>query len=342
MRDTTTLNQPPARIRFLHAVAKQPDLAAMSDEQLARFAETENRKRRSRMARLITGRPDRGAMIAWQQVRLPDRSVPVRVSRPAPSPMTERTSLPAVVHVHGGGFVGTAAQSDWITSYLAVHLPAVVISVEHRLLAPGVALSDAVDDGWDVLTDVVRDATAWGIDSDRVAVFGESTGGAVSALSAIRARGAGLRLRAQVLANPCLDVTEFALKHPSALAYADSPTLTRAQLEFFISLAVPPGADARLVSPLHAADLGDLAPALIVVPTIDPIADQARSYAAQLLTAGTPVRISAYPGATHAFLGMPGVVPQAKPARDEILTFLQATLAARPRRHGTGVRQRRG
>lgn len=148
-------------------------------------------------------------------------------------------------------------------------------------------------------------------------------------MSAIRARDAGLRLRAQVLANPCVDVTEHALKHPSALAHADSPTLTRAQMEFFISLAVPSGADARLVSPLQIGDLSALAPGLILVPTIDPIADQGRSYAARLAAAGTPAHVSEYAGATHAFLAMPGVVPQAKPAREEVLTFLRGRFAVR-------------
>jgi len=325
MSDVTTLDRPPAGIRVLHALGKEPDLAAMSGEQLTRFAVKENRKRSSRMARLVTGRPDRGAVIDWRQVTLPDREVRVRVYRPMPE-RAGGVALPLVVHVHGGGFVGTAVQSDWINSYLAARLPAVLVSVEHRLLAPEVSLSDAVDDGWDVLTELVRDPNAWGVDPQRVAVFGESTGGAVSALSAIRARDAGLGLRAQVLANPCVDVTEHALKHPSALAYADSPTLTRAQLDFFISLAVPAGADARRVSPLQIEGLSGLAPALIIVPTVDPISDQGRRYAARLLAAGTPARVSEYPGATHAFLAMPGVVPQARPAREEILTFLRGRL----------------
>lgn len=329
MSNSITLDRPPARIRLLHAVGREPGLAGMTGEQLARFAETENRKRSSRMARLITGRPDRGAVIGWQRVTLPDRTVPVRVYRPAPGRAAGRLLLPAVVHVHGGGFVGTAVQSDWVNSYLAARLPAVVISVEHRLLAPGVPLSDAVDDGWDVLTAVVRDAAAWNIDAERVAVFGESTGGAVAALSAVRAREAGLGLRAQVLANPCVDVTEHALKHDSALAYADSPTLTRAQMEFFIRLAVPAGSDARLVSPLQFDDLSHLASALVIVPTVDPISDQGRGYAERLLAAGTPARVSEYSGATHAFLAMPGVVPQAKPARAEVLAFLRAKLDVR-------------
>ena len=81
------------------------------------------------------------------------------------------------------------------------------------------------------------------------------------------------------------------------------------------------------LSPLYADDLGGLAPALVVVPTIDPMADHGRSYAQRLQEAGTPARLTEYPGATHAFLSMPGVVPQARAARAEILGFLQRHLA---------------
>jgi acetyl esterase len=231
-----------------------------------------------------------------------------------------------VLHVHGGGFVGTAAQSDWINSHLAGRLPAVVVSVEHRLLAPGIALSAAVDDGWDVLNHVVQHAAQWGIDPTRAAVFGESAGSMVAALAAIRAREADLVLRAQVLVNPCVDLTSTAFDYATVREYADSPTLTVTQMELFRRLAVPDGADPRAVSPLYADNLSGLPPALVVVPTLDPLADHGRTYAERLREAGTPVRLTEHPGATHAFLSTPGLVPQAKTARAEIAGFLREHL----------------
>ena len=104
--------------------------------------------------------------------------------------------------------------------------------------------------------------------------------------------------------------------------YADSPTLTMAQMQFFARLAVPPGTDPRAVSPLQVDDLSELASALVVVPTFDPVADHGRRYAERLAAAGTPAREVEYRGATHTFLSMPGVVPQAKQARAEVLRFL--------------------
>lgn len=299
----------------------EPDWSTVTAEELIAFRDAENRVRASTAARVITGEPDPGATIGWQQVALPGRELPVRVYRPSAA-----GALPLVIHVHGGAFVGTAAQSDWVNGHLAAHLPAVVVSVEHRLLDWETPLSAAADDGWDVLRHMVEHAGTWDIDPARVAVFGESCGGLISALAAIRARRAGLGLRAQVLVNPAVDVTSTAWTYDSTTQYADTPTLSVPLLRFFQRLAIPEGADARALSPLYADDLNGLAPALVVVPTSDPIADHGRRYTERLQAAGTPARLSEYPEAGHAFLSMPGMAPQATPARAEILAFLRECL----------------
>ncbi|WP_433125381.1 alpha/beta hydrolase [Micromonospora sp. CA-240977] len=334
MNDVTGAERPPLGVRVLHALAKERDWLTLTTEELVAFRDAENRKRASRLIRVVTGFPDRAATIQWQEVTLPDRRVRVRVYRPSTKHGGGRTDLPLVLHVHGGGFVGTAVQSDWVNSHLAARLPAVVVSVEHRLLAPGTPLTAAVDDGWDVLRHLVRHAVEWGVDPARTAVVGESTGALIAALAAIRARETGLLLRAQVLVNPALDLTETAFDHASMTRHAHSPTLTITQMRLFQRLAVPPGTDARAVSPLRADDLSGLAPALVVVPTLDPVADHGRTYAERLRQAGTPVRLTEHPGATHAFLSMPGVVPQAKAARGDIAEFLRDRLPGSERTHG--------
>jgi acetyl esterase len=326
MSEITGTERPTAGIQRQQALGGEPDWSAMTAEELLAYRETENRRRASPEAQAITGIPDPGATIAWQEVALPGRDLPVRVYRPSPEGNGNGNGLPLVLHVHGGGFVGTAVQSDWVNSHLAAQLPAVVVSVEHRLLSPDTPLPAAVDDGWDVLRHLVRHAAQWGVDPARTAVFGESCGALISALASIRAREAGLLLRAQVLVNPAVDLTETMFDYASITQHANSPTLTVPQLRLFHRLAVPPGTDPRALSPLYADNLNGLAPALVVVPTHDPLADQGRRYAERLRTAGTPARLTEYPGATHAFLSMPGVAPQAKAARAEILEFLRVPL----------------
>jgi acetyl esterase len=301
-------------VRLLGALRKEPDWETMSDEELSALQQAENRRRAAPMTRLISGFPARGVAIGWERVALPDRSLPVRVYRPSAT-----GELPLVVHIHGGGFVGTATQSDWISSHVAARLPAVVVSVEHRLVGPAVPLSAAVDDGWEVL----RRSSAWGADPDRVAVFGESAGGLVAAMAAIRARDEGLRLRAQVLVNPCVDLTDSAFDYPSMKEYADTPMLTVPRMVFFRRMAV---ADQENISPLYVERLAELAPALVVVPTADPIADHGRAYAERLRVAGTAVTVTEHPGAPHAFLSLPHLVPQARTARTEIVAFLKQRL----------------
>ncbi|WP_218006980.1 alpha/beta hydrolase fold domain-containing protein [Microtetraspora fusca] len=148
----------------------------------------------------------------------------------------------------------------------------------------------------------------------------------ISALTAIRAKKAGLDLRAQVLVNPAVDVTESMFDYPSITQHATTPTASVPQLQLFHRLAVPPGTDPRVLSPLYADDLSGLASALVVVPTHDPVADHGRRYAEALKAAGTPARLTEYPEAPHAFLTLPGVAPQAEAARTEILDFLRASL----------------
>ncbi|MGW6209551.1 alpha/beta hydrolase [Streptomyces sp. NPDC055089] len=318
MSGTTAVERPP-----------EPDWEAVTAGELAGYRDAENRWRASGAARAFLGEPDPGARISWQEVALPGRALPVRVYRPAPARDGEGAGgagLPLVLHVHGGSFVGTAAQCDWANSHLAAHLPAVVVSVEHRLLAPGTPLAAAAADGWDVLRHVLRQAVEWGVDPARTAVFGESCGGLISALTAIRAREAGLGLRAQVLVNPAVDVTGTMFDYPSMTAYAESPTRAAPLLRFFQRLSAPPGTDTRALSPLYADSLSGLAPALVVVPTEDAVADHGRRYAERLREAGTAARLTEYPGARHAFLTLPGVEPQAEAARAEILGFLHAAL----------------
>ncbi|MCM3885301.1 alpha/beta hydrolase [Frankia sp. R82] len=125
----------------------EPDWLEMTAEELVAYRDAENRFRASSAVRAISGDPDPGAAIDWQEVALPGRGLSVRVYRPA-TRVGGGVELPFVLHVHGGGFVGTAVQSDRVNSHLAAQVPAVVVSVEHRLLDQRTPLSAAVADGW--------------------------------------------------------------------------------------------------------------------------------------------------------------------------------------------------
>lgn len=281
----------------------------------------------SRAAWIVTGRPDGRADITETTIDLPGRRLMLRVHRPKAAGRT----LPLIVSFHGGGFIaGTAAQNDWLNSHLAPRCPAVVVSVEYRL-APEHPLPRPIEDGYDTLVRLVDDAAAWGVDPDAVAVMGESAGGTIAALIALRAGKDGPPLRAQVLNYPVTDWTETMSGYASVDENADNPTLPMSRMRAARRLSVPPRLDARGVSPLRYDSLAGLPPALVVTAALDPLADHGRRYAERLREDGTDAQSTCYPRATHCFLSIPGLVPAARPARRESLTFLRGHLYPAPR-----------
>jgi acetyl esterase len=309
------------------------DWEALTDDQVIAAREKDVRKASSRAASIVIGRRDRRACIEEAPIDLPDRRLPLRIHRPKDA----HRKLPLIVSFHGGGFIaGTAAQNDWLNSHLATRCPAVVVSVEYRL-APQHPLPQPVVDGYDTLIRLVDDADRWAIDSGAVAVMGESAGGMIAALVALRARKDGPPLRAQVLNYPSTDWTETMEDYPSIEANADNPTLTLSRLRTARRLSVPPTLDPRSVSPMYFENLAGLPPTVVVTAALDPLADHGRRYVERLRQDGTDARLTCYPKATHGFLSTPGLVPAARAARREILAFLRDHL----RRGGadTGLRR---
>lgn len=318
-----TTRNAPLRTRLLRDAR---DWEAMTDEQLVALRDKVNRLATSRAARIAAGRPDRRTRIEEASIELPGRRLTLRVHRP--TAMDRR--LPLIVSLHGGGFIaGTAAQNDWLNSHLAARCPAVVVSVEYRL-APEHPLPQPFDDGYDTFARLVEDAAAWGVDPGAVAVMGESAGGMIAALMALRARKEGPPLRAQVLNYPSTDWTDTVMDYPSFAANADSPTFSFSRLRAGRTLSLPPGLDPRSVSPLKVDDLAGLPRTLVVTAELDPLADHGRRYAERLREAGVEASLTCYPKATHSFLSVPGLVPAARPARHEILAFLRGALHPDP------------
>ena len=298
------------------------DWEALTDDQVIAAREKANRVASSRAARIVTGRPDRGARIEETSIDLPGRRLTLRVHRPKHA----GRRLPLVVSFHGGGFfAGTAAQNDWLNSHVAARCPAVVVSVEYRL-APEHPLPHPIDDGYDSVVRLVDDAARWGVDPAAVAVMGESAGGTIAGLVALRARTDGPPLRAQALLYPGMDWTESMTDYPSVTENADNPTLSLSRLRAARKFSLPPTLDPCSVSPVKFDSLAGLPPTLVVTAALDPLADHGRRYVERLREHGADAHLTCYPRATHTFLSIPGLVPAARPARREIVAFLRGHL----------------
>lgn len=225
----------------------------------------------------------------------------------------------AVLFAHGGGWVlGTIEAYDPLCRALANRSGAAVLSVDYRL-APETPFPGPLED--------CEAALAWLAERYApLAVAGDSAGGNLAAVVARRARDAGgPELRFQLLVYPA---TDAACATGSMLDFGGGGyRLTRkAMLDCWAAYA--PGASARSAdaSPLRAASLAGLPPALVVLADSDPLTDEGSDYAERLRSDGVPVEVSVYDGMVHGFFRWQGAVDAAREALDEAGAALRAAL----------------
>jgi acetyl esterase len=248
----------------------------------------------------------------------------VRVYRPAAD-----DPLPVVVYFHGGGWViGDIATHDTTCQRLAAGVPAVVVSVDYRL-APEHRFPAAVDDCDAATAWVSAHAAELGGDATRLAVAGDSAGGNLAAVVALRARHAhGPAIAFQLLVYPATDLTRSL---PSHTENGEGYLLDTDAMTWFINQylvdADPRHPDA---SPLFVDDLAGLPPALVVTAEFDPLRDEGEAYAQRLRDAGVDVTTSRYDGMIHGFYGLDSIFDASKRATAETIAALRDALTKQP------------
>jgi acetyl esterase len=249
----------------------------------------------------------------------------LRLYRPLASRADQ--ALPALVYFHGGGWtIGDLDTHDVICRLLANRAGCAVISVDYRL-APEHKFPAAVEDCWAATRWVREQGAAIGIDLRRIAIGGDSAGGNLAAVVALMARDADLPLAFQLLIYPA---TDFANNKPSHNLFAEGYMLTRTSIAWFTGnyLAGPADIADWRASPLRAASLAGVAPALVITAGFDPLRDEGKAYADRLVEAGVPVRYVCHDGMIHGFFGMTGKIDVARRAIDETGAALAAAFAA--------------
>ncbi|HST26221.1 MAG TPA: alpha/beta hydrolase [Gaiellaceae bacterium] len=262
--------------------------------------------------------------VPWDDRTIPGPAgpIPVRVYRPVGEP------APVLLYFHGGGWVlGSLETVHGVCATLAKLSGCVVCSVDYRL-APEHRFPAALDDAWAVTTWAAEHADELGGLPGGLAVGGDSAGGNLAAVCALRARDAGLPLALQLLVYPVCDGD---LDTSTYRAFAEGYYLTRYSMEWFWGHYVP---DADRfdpdASPLRAEDVSGTAPALVITAGFDPLRDEGEAYAKRLEEAGVPVTVSCYEGMFHGFFRMPGEIDRANDALAEAAGALRDAFAARP------------
>jgi acetyl esterase len=174
-----------------------------------------------------------------------------------------------------------------------------VVSVDYRL-APQHRFPAAVEDACAATAWAAEHASEIGGDSRRLAVGGDSAGGNLAAVVATWARDRSVPVGLQLLVYPVLDC---ALE---AEASDDYGYWVRSYLR-----AVGDAADPD-ASPMRAAELRGVGPALILSCGADPLREQAEAYERRLREAGVPTDHLVYPDLIHGAYRMPGVLDGAR------------------------------
>lgn len=213
-------------------------------------------------------------------------------------------TLPVIVYMHGGGWVlGNAATHDRLVRELAVGANAALAFVEYPN-SPDAHYPVAIEQGYATAQWIVREGASKGLEASRMAVAGESVGGAMTAALTLMAKARGdVKF---VHAGMYYPVTDAAMDTESYTEFADGPYLTRKGMEWFWDAYIS-DPDQRVeitASPNKATteQLRGLPPTLLLVDEADPLRDEGEAYAAKLRAAGVPVTTVRYDGTLHDFM----------------------------------------
>ncbi|MEU3982421.1 alpha/beta hydrolase [Streptomyces sp. NPDC026672] len=207
----------------------------------------------------------------------------------------------AAVYAHGGGQVlGTLDAYDGLLDWYTCHSGVPMLSVAYRL-APESNGTTLSEDVFAALSWLHEHAEELGVDPERIAVMGDSGGGAPTAGAAILARDRGLKIARQILIYPMLDDRNVE-PDPQLVPYA-TWDYDANWTGWTAVLGEGRGSDEvpAIAAPARLHDASGLAPAYIEVGDLDIFRDEDIAYAATLARAGVPVELHVHPGCPHGF-----------------------------------------
>lgn len=233
-----------------------------------------------------------------------------------------KTPAPTLLYFHGGAFIlKHSPQHIENAIRYACEAKCCVLFVDYRL-APQNPFPAGFNDCYSALAWAYQNAEKLGIDKQRIAVGGDSAGGAIAAGVAQKAlQEGGSQLCGQLLIYP---VADSDCKSTSSAAFASVPPFKNLLLqsiwEAYLGHSLDAGARvAQYASPIHGK-LAGLAPAYVETGEYDPLCDEGKAYADALVANGVNVVLNETKGTVHGF---DVLVPVAILSQDAITSRIQ-------------------
>ncbi|EKT4529888.1 alpha/beta hydrolase [Pseudomonas putida] len=240
-----------------------------------------------------------GIEVKERTIEANGQSIKLQVVRPT----NVKGDLPVFMFFHGGGWVlGDFPTHQRLIRDLVVGSGAVAVYVDYTP-SPEARYPTAINQAYAATRWVAEHGKEIGVDGKRLAVAGNSVGGNMAAVVALKAKEAGTpALRFQLLLWP---VTDASFETASYKQFAEGHFLTTGMMKWFWNnYTLDAKARAQIyASPLRASSeqLKGLPPALVQTAEFDVLRDEGEAYARKLNAAGVTVTSVRYNGMIHDY-----------------------------------------
>ena len=234
---------------------------------------------------------------------------------------------PLLVYAHGGGFMqGSIPSWDHFLRDQVRQSGVAALSVDYQL-SPEVKFPVAFDEMVAMTRLMAREGAGLGIDPGRLAVGGDSAGANLALAAALALRDAGERaLKFQLLIYGCFSTD---CDSPSWQRFGQGAGLNQANMRWIWETYLERSEqkeDWRAAPML--GDLKGVAPAHLIVGSLDPLLDDSNNLAARLKAADVPHDLTIYQGINHGFIRYGRLIGTARKAIGECAAALKAGLSA--------------
>jgi acetyl esterase len=257
------------------------------------------------------------------RIKITVDSIPVLVFNPL-----HTQNLPVIINYHGGGFISPLLpgleHSLWQD---AKTYGAIVFAVDYRT-APENKFPAAVNDSYNAFKWIAANGSAFGGDTSRIALMGNSAGANLVAVISQKAKKDGIsnKIKLQVMNGLPADCSTHNME--TSVSYQENAKgywQTKAACYFAIESYAPGQYNNPEVSPILTENLEGLPPAVIINAEFDPLRDDGILYADKLRKAGVKVWDKCFAGQIHMLLGLPPTSDEIKEMESIIKTAMKET-----------------